>query len=500
MHNSFVSVRRAVAALTSILTLCVAVPAVAQNINNGALLYKTPLVQGNPSKCSDGACHGPNPANNQNRIQLAADDPGRIGLAISQVAQMAFLRNNVNGTQLADLAAYIGNPGGATGAPAIELSTTALSFPLTNLGASATAQPIGVDNGGTAVLTISSVASSSPDFPIVSSNCTSVAVNAGCTVMVGFAPTVGGARSGVITINHNDSAAGGVSTIAVSGQAGSPAGTLTPATLAFGSVVVGLSSISQAATLKNTGVGGLLLGSISTSRSDFIVNGGTCTAGTTLASNATCTVSLRFAPENLGSRSGTLTVAHNGSGGGSTIALNGTGVSTAPTTRTMVEYLFAPLNYYFMTSRDSDKITLDGIDGFQRTGLSFPVYIAEQPGSKGISRYYFDKIALNGARGTHFYTLLESEKSLLVSLNPGNTQAPRLPFDEGIDSYAFLPEVEGVGGRCSNGLTPVYRVFRGNARFPDDPNHRFTSSVTVYNELVAAGWDNEGVKFCVPAQ
>jgi hypothetical protein len=41
-------------------------------------------------------------------------------------------------------------------------------------------------------------------------------------------------------------------------------------------------------------------------------------------------------------------------------------------------------------------------------------------------------------------------------------------------------------------------LFRGSARFPDDPNHRFTTNAAVYNAFVAQGWDGEGVNFCVP--
>ena len=58
--------------------------------------------------------------------------------------------------------------------------------------------------------------------------------------------------------------------------------------------------------------------------------------------------------------------------------------------------------------------------------------------------------------------------------------------------------MQGVGGSCAVGLTPVLRVFRGNAKFPDDPNHRFTTSQAIYDEFVGKGWDGEGVKFCVP--
>ncbi|HOB01717.1 MAG TPA: hypothetical protein PKJ50_09170, partial [Casimicrobium huifangae] len=194
-----------------------------------------------------------------------------------------------------------------------------------------------------------------------------------------------------------------------------------------------------------------------------------------------------------------LLILHNAAGGSSAVALSGLGVVSAQQTRVMTEYRYAPLDYYFMTSRDGDKTLLDAVAGWARTGQSFNVLVTEAADRLGISRYYFDQVARNGQRGSHFYTLVETEKTLLASLNPNNLQAPRLPYNEGVDSYAFAPLVEGVGGSCAAGLTPVYRLFRGNANFPNDPNHRFTTSLAIYNQFVGLGWDGEGVKFCVPA-
>jgi hypothetical protein len=168
------------------------------------------------------------------------------------------------------------------------------------------------------------------------------------------------------------------------------------------------------------------------------------------------------------------------------------------TTKTLTEYLYAPLNYYFLTSRDDDKAALNAAPGWSRTGSSFAALTDADPGTRGITRYYFDQVAKNKSRGSHFYTLVATEKSALNALNPGNLSKPQLPKDEGIDSYAYPPLVEGVGGTCAAGLRPVYRLFRGAARFPDDPNHRLTTSLTIYNQFVALGWDGEGVKMCVP--
>lgn len=162
------------------------------------------------------------------------------------------------------------------------------------------------------------------------------------------------------------------------------------------------------------------------------------------------------------------------------------------------EFYNPALDYYFITSRAADIALLDTLAGWRRTGKSFNVFLAQEPGTLGISRYYFDQVAVNKSRGSHFYTLVQSETDALASLNPGNTQTPRLPYNEGVDSYAFAPVIEGIGGSCAAGQAPVYRVFRGQARFPDNPNHRFTTELAVYNSFVALGWEGEGVKICVP--
>ena len=169
----------------------------------------------------------------------------------------------------------------------------------------------------------------------------------------------------------------------------------------------------------------------------------------------------------------------------------------AVTTTRMIEFIFPALDYYFLTSRANEIALLDALPAFARTGQSFNVYINRVVGTQPITRFYFNKVALKGSRDGHFYTLVDGEISLLLGLNPGNIAAPKLPVSEGVDSFAFPPAVEGIGGSCPSGLIPVFRVFRGNVRFPDDPNHRFTTSTAIYNEFVAKGWEGEGVKLCV---
>ena len=381
-------------ASTVALTLVLATTAHAQSASNGKTLYTTPQVSGQNS-CSNGACHGPDPRTNNNSIKNGANNPSVIAAAINNNPVMFFLRGVLSSSQLADLAAYIANPGSTTTVPIATLSTT---------------------------------------------------------------------------------------------------------TMGFGQVTIGTTSAAQTVTLSNTGAAALQLSALTVSNGEFVRSGGTCTATTALAVSASCTIAISFSPTTAGVRSAMLAIAHNAAGSPSNVSLAGTGVAaTGAATTTMVEYYFTALDYYFITSRATDIALLDTVTGWSRTGKSFKVYTTQQTGTVGLNRYYFDQIAVRNTRGSHFYTVVQTEKDALASLNPANEQKARLPYNEGPDSYAFAPVVEGLGGSCAAGQVPVYRIFRGQTRFPDDPNHRFTTDTAVYNSFVALGWDGEGVKFCVPS-
>ena len=496
----------AVTAVTAVMVMMgFCATSMAQDVNAGKLVYTTPQVSGRLS-CSAGACHSPNPLINQNKILKAADNPGAIGVALNTVSQMAFLRGVLTTQQFVDVAAYIGNPAAAGGAPSVQLSPTALTFPATTVGASANVQPFTITNTGTATLVVTTVTSNNTEFSLVSS-CGMIAAGASCNVSVGFTPGAAGVRSGTITVNHN--AAGLASTVALSGTGTAVAipvsgiqVTPTSLALAFGDITAGSFSGGQLLTVSSVGAAPLIITALSDTGAAFPVIGGSCVVGAALPSGESCTLILRFAPSVLGAQSKVLSIRHNAGAAAIAVNLSGTGVASPNVgngnVKTMVEYLYAPLNYFFITSRADDKAALDKIADFQRTGQSFPVYASAVADSKAISRFYFDRVAVQASRGSHFYTLLDADKNALNALNPSNALAPRLPVNEGIDSWAFLPLVSGPGGSCASGQTPVYRLFRASAKFPDDPNHRFTTSLAVYEAFVGLGWDGEGVNFCVP--
>jgi hypothetical protein len=283
---------------------------------------------------------------------------------------------------------------------------------------------------------------------------------------------------------------------------GAPIAQISATALDFSTTLAGSSSAGKTLTLTNTGNAPLAVRTVNTDNAAFDVTAITCSPATQIAPGGNCLISVHFIPSATGAQTATLTIAHNASPATTAVTLIGIGgaATAVGETKVMTEYRHIALNFFFITSRDSDKALLDTVAAFERTGQSFLVFSRPLPGRASISRYYFDQIAKAGTRGTHFYTLVDLEKQALLIINPTNSPAPRMAFDEGIDSFAIPPVVEGIGGSCAVGLVPVLRLFRPNARFPDDPNHRFTTSLAIYNDFIAQGWDGEGVKLCVPSQ
>jgi hypothetical protein len=99
---------------------------------------------------------------------------------------------------------------------------------------------------------------------------------------------------------------------------------LSPASLNFGSVPIGVKSPPQIATISDTS-GTLSLGAISISgpdAPDFMFTTG---CGTTLQNGKSCTVRVFFTPSSAGSRSASLSIPNNTLGVNETVSLSGTG-------------------------------------------------------------------------------------------------------------------------------------------------------------------------------
>ncbi len=91
---------------------------------------------------------------------------------------------------------------GAAVGPSAALSPTSLTFASQTVGTTSAAQAITLSNGGTAALTITSIAATG-DYAQTNNCGTSLAAGANCSISVTFTPTTTGARTGTITVTDN---------------------------------------------------------------------------------------------------------------------------------------------------------------------------------------------------------------------------------------------------------------------------------------------------------
>lgn len=284
--------------------------------------------------CTISGCHTgtTNSSDRLGKIGGGANNPGKINNAILNGTMTNATLRALNAQQIADIAAYLGNPGGATGAPAASASPTSLTLAATTIGATSTAQTVTLANTGNAVLGPISFAASGP-FVVSSGTCAAggtIAAGSSCTVAVSFRPIATGAASGTLTFSHNATPSTTLVSLAGTGlAAAAPVASASPGSLAFASTLVGATSAAQTATIANTGNAPLLLGGIAAS-AGFAISGGTCTPGLSIAPGASCTAAVVFVPTIAGAASGTLTFSHNASPTTSTVALSGSASAPAP--------------------------------------------------------------------------------------------------------------------------------------------------------------------------
>ena len=108
-----------------------------------------------------------------------------------------------------------------------------------------------------------------------------------------------------------------------------PVVTLNPTSLIFSNQNVGTTSAAQTVTVTNSGTAALTISSITltgTNSGDFAQTNN-CPAS--LAANASCTINVTFTPSATGSRTASVALTDNATGSPQTIALSGTGVTTA---------------------------------------------------------------------------------------------------------------------------------------------------------------------------
>lgn len=160
----------------------------------------------------------------------------------------------------------------------------------------------------------------------------------------------------------------------------------------------------------------------------------------------------------------------------------------AQTPVTVVEYYNSVIASYFLTGRANEQAGLDTFADFKRTGVTFSATSAQGTiplGALPICRY--DVKLVPTFYSTHFYGL-PTECAALQS-----SQLPNFNFED----FDFALKIPNAAGQCPlDAPVVVRRLFR-----PQTPvntaNHRYATSLTTYNAMIARGWNGEGPVYCV---
>lgn len=209
---------------------------------------------------------------------------------------------------------------------------------------SGTPQFVGVLNRGEAALSISDISIVGPnaaDFSLSdSSSCIATAIQPGltaqCSFEVSFAPTQVGPE--VAAISVTDNAPGSPQLLELSGVGGAgPVAAVYPPVANFGSQPENTTSSLLSVTLSNIGGQSLTLASFvmtGANVAQFEIThpaGAGCVAGMNLSAQASCVVTIAFAPKAQGSFQAQLTFTDNSGGAaGVTQVVPVTGLGTAP--------------------------------------------------------------------------------------------------------------------------------------------------------------------------
>ncbi len=206
----------------------------------------------------------------------------------------------------------------------VALSTSGFNFGTQVVNTSSAARSFTITNNGTLSLPIASIGISgaqAASFGRTHTCPTSLAVGASCTVSVMFKPTISGTNNATLNVVYNAKTTPRTVTLTGVGTALD----VSPTTLNFGDQKLGTTSAARIITLANRGTTAITLGA-QTMGGAYPANfTRTTTCGSTLAPNATCTISIAFAPRTTGIKTASVSIASNAAGGSRMVVFSGNG-------------------------------------------------------------------------------------------------------------------------------------------------------------------------------
>jgi hypothetical protein len=209
----------------------------------------------------------------------------------------------------------------------LTLNPTSLSFGSVTVGQTSAVLTTTLTNTGNASFTITNDAISTGDFNWGGKgtcNYGTLAPGASCLYSARFTPTATGTRTGTITIYST--ASNSTVTLPLSGVGtSSAAGTLTvsPVTLALGSVVVGASGTASGSV--TAGGATVIVSAVSSNNSVFSIGG--LSLPVTIAAGKSAAFTVTFSPQTAGAATAALTFTSNAQSSTTVESLTGTGTA-----------------------------------------------------------------------------------------------------------------------------------------------------------------------------
>lgn len=276
----------------------------------------------------------------------------------------------------------------------ISLSTTNLDFGQRQIGTNLDLN-VTVNNTGTAALTISNVGLSGAASFSENNNCSTVAINAACTVTVTFAPSAVASDNATLTLSSNDPDAASV-TVSITGQGVPiPVPAVFASEVDFDGVVIN-ETRQRDVTIENTGTANLIITGVAvqgTDSSSYTIVGN---CNVTLSPSQNCVLTMTYAPTEVGASNAALVLESNDPTNPTySVTLSGEGLALPVPGLTL----------------SVDKLEFDEINPGNAKRM---VLIAENTGSTTLNL----TTALSGAdRGSYF----PFKNSQCTGLAPGNT-------------------------------------------------------------------------------
>jgi hypothetical protein len=321
-------------------------------------------------------------------------------------------------------------------------STTTHAFTVTNTGGVAAASvvagaigaPFGYVGGA---------------YPGTLGTCgTTIAAGASCAVVVAFVPTSAGPAGGTLGLGYDDGLAGGAASVGLAGTGAAPAllAISDGPTFDYGPRATG-SSIGHVFTVMNTGGVAATALAPSTPAAPFAYKGGGAfpgsngSCGTSLASGASCTFTVTFAPTSTGVASSSVQLGYDDGATAESASVNLAGTGAGPAVLGISDGPTYDFQTHATGSTTTHTFTVSNTGGVAAASLA--------PGALG-APFAFAGAAYPGTGGTCGASLAAGAScTIAVSFSPttGATSPATLSlgYDDGAAPQTAARALQGTG-------------------------------------------------------